>query len=367
MNDPAGRTDRELFEAASSGDTQALAELAGRHARGLFDFALRGTLDEQQAASVLETVFQRLREPGIHVPGQLDFRIWLYSLALVEILAVSNETRTARISTDDERFFHRTNNVDIEIAHWAWQAARGLRTRDYCVLDLTLRRSLTPEEVAEAASLTRSNVYASIGRARGAFEETFAAMLLFEHGRAACAELDEMVESAPGTSLRPALRHQIIEHSDDCDACRRTLDSLPPAAEVYISLADVGPPLELIRQILGEVPAAGPAPDVARAEPVTATAAAFAAGSAALETPGEVSEEDEWDESDDLDDDDPNDLEGDDDAEDYDEDVEEEREPETATPAATATATISREPPPTPVTPVHDEAPCTTRSPLATA
>ena len=118
MNDPASRADRDLDLATAAGDAQAYAALASRHARGLYDFALRGTLDEQQAGDVLETVFNRIREPGEPAPSQIDFRTWLYSLCLVEVLAVSNETRTARISTDDERFFQRTNDVDLEIAHW---------------------------------------------------------------------------------------------------------------------------------------------------------------------------------------------------------------------------------------------------------
>ncbi len=362
MNDPARQTDRELFEAVSRGNTQALVELAGRHARGLYDFALRGTLDEHQAASVLDAVFQRMRSPGAEVPSQIDFRTWLYSLCLVEVLVVSNEARTARISTDDERFFQRTTGVDLEIAHWAWQAARGLPTRDYCVLDLTLRRGLTPEEVAEAASLTRSNLYASIGRARGAFEETFAAMLLFEHGRDACPELDEMVESAPGTSLRPALRHQIIEHSDDCEACRRTLGSMPPAADVYISLADIDLPQAVLHQLtvgVAEV-AAEPAPE-AEASPSggSATAAAFAAGAAALELGSEggsaedtrvepdndvedqaideAEDEEEEDDDDEIDDEDADDEDEDVDLEDDDEEPEDEFE---VAPAAVATAPL---------------------------
>lgn len=301
MNDPAIRTDRDLFEAASAGDAQAFAELTGRHARGLYDFALRGTLDQQQAEAVILAAFRRIREPVTDVPAQIDVRTWLYSLGLVEVLAVANETRTARISTDDERFFRPTSDVDSEIAHWAWQAARGLRTRDYCVLDLTLRRGLTPEEVAEAASLTRSNLYASIGRARGAFEETFAAMLLFEHGRDGCAELDEMVEMAPGTSLRPALRHQIIEHADTCDACRRTLDALPPAAAVYVSLADIEVPNGLTRRAGTGMSGLSISGSLAQESPPElgspATAGAFATGAASLDSPlpAEPDDDDAWD------------------------------------------------------------------------
>jgi DNA-directed RNA polymerase specialized sigma24 family protein len=297
MNDPAHQTDRELFGAVSGGDSAALAELARRHARGLYDFALRGTLDEEQAASVVDSAFRRIREPAADVPSQIDFRTWLYSLCLVEIIELANEVRTARISTDDERFYQVDSSVDREIAHWAWQAARGLRTRDYCVLDLTLRRGLTPEEVAEAASLTRSNLYASIGRARGAFEETYAAMLLFEHGRNACPELDEMVENAPGNSLRPALRHQIIEHSDDCEACRRTLDGMPPAAEVYISLTDVELPEAVRNRSLADATVTTPpTPEDDAVKPIvgSATSVAFATGSAELEARTQAPAADFW-------------------------------------------------------------------------
>ena len=293
----------------ATGEAQALAELAGRHARGLFDFALRSTLDEQQAAAVVEAAIRRVREPGAQIPSQIDFRTWLYSIGLIDVLAISNEARTARISTDDERFYQSTTGVDVDIAHWAWQAARGLRTRDYCVLDLTLRRGLTPEEVAEAASLTRSNLYGSIGRARGAFEETFAAMVLYERGRDACPALDEMVESAPGNSLRPALRHQIIEHSDDCEACRRTLDSLAPAATVFVSLTDIEIPEALVQSILSGAGAVLPR-ETTRGTDDTLPAAALAGGASvgagvaqdaedyedAGEEPEDLTEEEEADE-----------------------------------------------------------------------
>jgi DNA-directed RNA polymerase specialized sigma24 family protein len=320
MNDSARRTDRELFQAVTAGDAQALAELAGRHARGLYDFALRGTLDEQQAAAVVESALLRVRRPEAQVPNQIDFRTWLYSIGLIDVLAVSNETRTARISTDDDGFFQSRTGIDSDLAHWAWQAARGLRTRDYCVLDLTLRRGLTPEEVAEAASLTRSNLYGSIGRARGAFEETFAAMVLYERGRESCAALDEMVESAPGGGLRPALRHQIIEHSDGCEACRRTLDSLPPAASVFISLADIEVPDPVVQSILDGSGVRLPPSERESDAPLATAALAGATASGALGTArnGESHPEIEGEF---VDDDDQDDDEQDEDGDDPDEEV----------------------------------------------
>ena len=207
-------------------------------------------MDEQQALAVTEKAFERL-SLSREIPAQTDFRTWLYSLALVEVLGIANERRPARVSVEDRRFLQSDSDYDAEMLLWAWQAARGLRTRDYCVLDLTLRRKMTPEDLADSASLTRSNLYASIGRARGAFEETFGATVLFMRGRRTCPELDAMVSAAAAGTVRPALRHQIADHADGCDSCRRTMAAQPLASEVYVSLMDVDVPLELQARLSG--------------------------------------------------------------------------------------------------------------------
>jgi hypothetical protein len=210
------------------------------------------------------------------VPAQIDFRTWLYSLALVEVLAIANERRPARVAVEDRRFLRSDDGYDAELVLWSWQAARGLRTRDYCVLDLTLRRKMTPEDLADSASLTRSNLYASIGRARGAFEETFGATVLFMRGRQSCPELEAMVTATGGGSVRPALRHQISDHADVCDTCRRTMAALPLASEVYVSLMDVDVPADLLARLAGS-------PSPAAEEPPIPVAEAAAVGVAEID------------------------------------------------------------------------------------
>jgi len=266
MNETPQRQDAELFRALVSGDRQAMATIAERHGQGIYDFVLRSTMDEQQAFAVTEKAFERLRISR-EIPAQTDFRTWLYSLALVEVLGIANERRPARVSVEDRRFLRSDSDYDAEMLLWAWQAARGLRTRDYCVLDLTLRRKMTPEDLADSASLTRSNLYASIGRARGAFEETFGATVLFMRGRRTCPELDAMVSEAAAGTVRPALRHQIADHADACDICRRTMAALPLASEVYVSLMDVDVPPELQAGLSG-APSGQSEPAPPLAEPV---------------------------------------------------------------------------------------------------
>jgi DNA-directed RNA polymerase specialized sigma24 family protein len=250
MNGPAHRSDEELVHALAAGDDLALAMLAGRHARGVYDFALRATLDPTVSAGVTQATFHRAADGASEPPAQIGFRTWLYSLALVEVLAVANDRSTSRLSLGDPRFTETDPPQEHEIALWAWQAARSLRTRDYCVLDLTLRRELAPEELADAASLTRNNLYASIGRARGAFEDSFAATALYLRGRDACPELARLTSSVGGGGVRPALRHQIAEHAETCDACRETLASLPSASDIFAALVDVEMPADLPARVL---------------------------------------------------------------------------------------------------------------------
>ncbi|HEX5368463.1 MAG TPA: hypothetical protein VFY10_03520 [Dehalococcoidia bacterium] len=250
MNGPAQRSDEDLVTALAAGDDLALAMLAGRYARGVYDFALRATLDPTVSANVTQATFLRASDGASEKPSQISFRTWLYSLALVEVLAVANERSTSRLSLGDPRFTNTDPPQEHEVALWAWQAARSLRTRDYCVLDLTLRRELAPEELADAASLTRNNLYASIGRARGAFEDSFAATALYLRGREACPDLSRLTGSAGGGGVRPALRHQIAEHAETCDACRATLASLPGASAVFAALVDVEMPDDLPSRVL---------------------------------------------------------------------------------------------------------------------
>jgi hypothetical protein len=139
--------------------------------------------------------------------------------------------------------------TDREVALWAWQAARSLRPRDYCLLDLTLRRGIAPEEVMGPQAQGRGGVYAALGRARGGFDEAFLTTALYFRGRQACAELAELVGGS-GASMRVGIRRQVASHVEGCDVCQSTLDSLPAAAQVFADLHDVDMPPELPEQIL---------------------------------------------------------------------------------------------------------------------
>jgi hypothetical protein len=261
MNDPSRSSDEELADSLSASDDHAIAALAGRYTQPLYDFALRATLDPAVAAAVTRSSIEYLRNHAAERPSELSLRAWLFAFAQEQVLAIANDrTRTpeVRLSPGDRRFTQAEPGIDREVALWAWQAARSLRPRDYCLLDLTLRRGIPPEDVAGVGAQGRGGVYGALGRARGGFDEAYMATALYFRGREACGELAELVGGS-GVSMRVGIRRQIASHVESCDRCQTTLEALPSAADVFAGLKDVELPADLPEQVLaGMALAAGP-------------------------------------------------------------------------------------------------------------
>jgi DNA-directed RNA polymerase specialized sigma24 family protein len=253
MNDPANSSDEELLDSVSATDDHAVAALAGRYSQALYDFALRTTLDPAYSAALTREAFVYLRNHAADRPSNTSVRAWLFGLAMEQMLTDADDRSRdgdTKVSAGDRRFTQTDADVDREVAVWAWQAARNLRRRDYCLLDLTLRRGISPEELPESVGQGRGGIYGVIGRARGAFDESYLATALYFRGREACETLADLV----GRS-----RRQIAEHLEECSVCQATLNSVPGAADVFESLRLVDLPPDLPAQILAGVAAAVPA------------------------------------------------------------------------------------------------------------
>jgi hypothetical protein len=283
MNDPSRSSDEELADSLSAPDDHAIAALAGRYTQPLYDFALRATLDPAVAAAVTRSSIEYLRSHAAERPAELSLRAWLFAFAQEQVLAVVNDrarTPEVRLSPGDRRFTQSDAGMDREVALWAWQAARSLRPRDYCLLDLTLRRGMPPEDVPGVTAQGRGGVYAALGRARGGFDEAYMATALYFRGREACSELAELVGGS-GVSMRVGIRRQIASHVESCDRCQTTLEALPSAADVFAGLKNVELPPDLPEQVL-----AGMA--------LAAGAGQMTLDDAALAIPEPESEPEEW-------------------------------------------------------------------------
>lgn len=295
MNSPDQRLDEDLALAYSQGDRTAGEALAQRYAVGIYDFAIRVTLDPTIAETATTNSLRRISEEFANRPDELNFSSWIYGVTRDEALngvhrpsqadqAGEEEVRTSALSVLDPRFIQYEISAAAAAASWAWQAVRGQRPRDYSILDLLLRREMTPEDIAEVAALSHNGVYAVLGRLRGVFEETYAAAALFEIGREACSELDELWGQQE--TLGPALRRAVGRHIEGCANCRDTRQALPPAAEVFANLGNVALPQEVAQKLHAALFATAEAwperaPDDSAAESggLEAAAPLFAAGS----------------------------------------------------------------------------------------
>src|SRR4051812_48535574 len=197
-------SDEALRHDLASRTPGALSTLAARHQVTLYDFALRTSLDPGIAhAAVVAALERAVRE----VDGERRLRseAWLLGLARDEALERSRgrangsgEEATA-VAPGDLRFSvlpaAHSQASDRELAAWAWQAARSQRPRDYSLLDLSVRRGLTPDEVADTTAMSQTGIFAVLGRLRGSLEENFTATVLYHRGQAACGDLAAIVSA----------------------------------------------------------------------------------------------------------------------------------------------------------------------------
>ncbi len=265
MNLPEQRSDEDLATSLQQGDASASATLAQRYAPGIYDFAIRITLDPAAAGHVTENTLKRVSSEIASRPSDLSFAAWLFGVARDESLeglrqrsrgdSSPDEVGSDALAPMDPRFIQVSGSVPSDSGVWAWSAARGQRPRDYSILDLLLRRKITPEEVAQIASLSRNGVYAVLGRLRGAFEESFIATALFTSGRAACKDLDALLGDS--ISLGPAMRREVSRHAESCPICKDTRAKLPAGADVFASLEDVALPDDVSDRLLPYMLAAG--------------------------------------------------------------------------------------------------------------
>jgi hypothetical protein len=118
------------------------------------------------------------------------------------------------------------------------------------LLDLVVRRGLTPEDLRTVGGLGHRGIYASLNRAKDAFEEAYVTLVLSNRG--VCKGLQELFASG-ATARSLTLRRQVTVHSKGCRACQGTLASFPDAVHAFLTLPDLPLPDELPERILARV------------------------------------------------------------------------------------------------------------------
>jgi RNA polymerase sigma factor (sigma-70 family) len=279
-NDYGSQTDRELVIGTANRDERAFAALYDRYFEDIYDFALRLLRDVDAAAAVIHNTFAEARRsiPGRHVPDSV--RAWLYSLALAD--ATSGTPRPASASPPNQPAQTLPSFTEVDpsrlpgaegvaqdagLREAVWQSATQFGPREQALLDMRLRRGLSPTEVAEGLRISPETAESTLSSLRESFEKTSAARILLLRGRDDCPELASLLQRSAAPEDSPAVQEAVQAHLTACDICPSTVRAYPPPADVFAAFAPVPAPAGLKEIIWGKLAsAAAPAAVAAPAE-----------------------------------------------------------------------------------------------------
>ncbi len=295
MATPSLYTDEELAARSMKGDKEAFADLYERHFDRVYDFVLRLTRNEAEAADVAQDTFMKLLSGQSPRPPQVSFKAWLMTVARnATIDRVRRDRRLEampEVETEEEQepAFHHVAAVpdaspeqsamSEELASLVWQAARGLNASEYALLDLNLRQHLEPDEIAQALGTSRGNVYTMLSRLRDALEEAVTALLLVRRGRRECSEVDAILTKMGAEGeLTPRVRRAISRHAAGCATCGTNRRRYASAAELFGALIPVLPSPALKAEVFSRLADALPASAAPAAPGTEGTSATAATG-----------------------------------------------------------------------------------------
>ena len=240
------RSDEDLAGQAAGGDATPLGELYNRYFSHVYDYAIRISRDREVAALVVQAGFLRAFQDIQAGQPPPSFRLALFSYARQD-LSERLRRRRGQVTEGEEAFAVAQPAIaspdmaaDLpELARIAWHSARELRIDDYELLDLSVRRGLTVEEIALVLRGRPQAIQSRLGQVQNNLEGGFSALVLFTYGRHACLDLDFM---AAENAWSAALQKRVVQHLSTCQTCQTTRRRFLSAAEVLGLLAVVPAP-----------------------------------------------------------------------------------------------------------------------------
>ena len=248
-------TDEDLTLAVHErGDEQAFAVLYERHSPAIYDFVCRMLRDADAAADVTQDTFASAWKDLKRREVTGNVRAWLFTIArnraINEIRRSSHFlSRRERDRDDDPLLYAQVGEsrlsdpekavIDQELAELVWSSASALQPREYSLLDMHLRRGLSPEEIADATGASKRNIYVTLFRLRRSLEKSVAGMLMMRRGRRECAELDQILSRADARELTSPVSRLVSKHVDQCGLCQDLRRHIVSPAEIFASLAAI--------------------------------------------------------------------------------------------------------------------------------
>jgi RNA polymerase sigma factor (sigma-70 family) len=222
---PPAPPDGELAARVQAGDTASLGQLYDRHARGVHDFLARLTRDPATAEDLTHSTFLRAWERRGTLRDPSRVRAWLYATA--HHLALNHVTRGRPAGSIDEEAVGELADtapgpeaaaMARELADLVWAAAASLEPRQYTMLDLSVRRSLSTREIADVLGVPVGHAAVLANRAREALGNAVR-YLLVARRRDHCERLAALVPAGVRALTAPQ-RSAVDHHLRRCESCR---------------------------------------------------------------------------------------------------------------------------------------------------
>src|SRR3989442_8974382 len=257
---PVAVEEASLAERVRQGDSDAFAALFQEYAPAVYDFLARLVHDPAAAEDLTQATFIAAFEHRSTLRDASKIRSWLWSTAHNQ--AINHLRRQRKSDPLDEQFDLATLARGPEeaaeskdAAELVWLAAASLEPRQYTLLDLTVRRDLSTQEVAEALGVPVSHAAVLVNRAREALANAVR-YLLVARRREQCAQLAALVPAGL-RSLTPEQRSTVDHHMRRCERCKELGERLTAPSELLGSFIFVPIPAHLAKLDWSHVLAAG--------------------------------------------------------------------------------------------------------------
>lgn len=267
MTIPAINTDEELVSRYTEGDRYAFDELVLRYADDISRFTTWMVHDPTATEEITQTTYLRTQVALDRKRVPRVFKPWFFQIAknasrdyLKE--RATGERKLVGLSEGEDA---PEGGYEVDTSRWSdpfetiraeeikglvWQAIGSLSLREREVLVLHDLEGWDFEEIATVVKSRTGTVHTRASRARDAFEDAIAALVLMRRGREDCSELNRIVEDAGGDEFTSVLRLRILRHLRDCEICSENRRRLVSAAELLGALVPLPLALAATERIL---------------------------------------------------------------------------------------------------------------------
>lgn len=261
--------DDQLAERVACGDRDAFLQLYERYFDSIYDFTARLVGNRDDASDISQETFLKALTALRARPPKGGVRPWLFAIARNTAIDWLRRRRTIPLSAlqapeSGERrptLLETAPDTDpepaaelAELAELVWQAARGLNPADYTLLDLSLRQSLSTDELAQVLGASRGTIHSRLSRLRDALEDSLTVLVLARRASQDCVQLSRLLAGRTlPADLTPALRREIVRHVKRCETCQRNRHRYAAAAELLPALAPVLPTTEVREALRGHL------------------------------------------------------------------------------------------------------------------